>query len=90
MNYRISIISLLFWISIPKSGDVSAWLKQAHLAKELLKLNDLAVLTYSFVSRLDGPAFAVYDQLKVEDKKSSDSIESALRVTFAGLLLTGF
>ena len=47
-------------------GDVSIWLKQAHLAKSLLKLKDLAVVILLF---LDGPAFAVYDQLKEEEKK---------------------
>ena len=37
-------------------GDVSVWLKQAHLAKSLLNLKDLEVVIPLF---LDGPAFAV-------------------------------
>ena len=46
-------------------GDVSIWLKQGHLAKSLLELKNLAVVISSF---LDGSAFAVYDQLKEEEK----------------------
>ena len=61
-------------------GNVSVWLKQAHLAKSLLKLNDLAVVIPLF---LDGPAFAVYDQLKEEEKRDADKIELALRTAFA-------
>ena len=61
-------------------GDVSVWLKQAHLAKSLLKLKDLAVVIPLF---LDGPAFAVYDQLKEEEKRDADKIELALRTAFA-------
>ena len=53
-------------------GDVSVWLKQVHLAKSLLKLNNLAVVIPLF---LDGPAFAVYDQLKEEEKRDVDKIE---------------
>ena len=36
-------------------SDVSVWLKQVHLAKDLLKMNDLAVDIFLF---LDGTAFA--------------------------------
>ena len=61
-------------------GDVSVWLKQAHLAKHLLKLKDLAVVIPLF---LDGPAIAVYDQLKEEEKRDADKIELALRTDFA-------
>ena len=46
-------------------GDVTVWLKQAHLAKSLLKSKDLAVVIPLF---LDGPAFAVYDQLSDAEK----------------------
>ena len=45
------------------NSDVLVWLKQAHLAKSLLKLKDLAVGIPLF---LDGPTLAVYDQLKEE------------------------
>ena len=61
-------------------GDVSVWLKQAHLAKSLLKLKNLAVVIPLF---LDGPAFAVYDQLKEEEKGDADKIKLALRTAFA-------
>lgn len=61
-------------------GDVTVWLKQAHLAKELLKLEDLAVVIPLF---LDGPAFAVYEQLGTEDKKDAGKIEAALVTAFA-------
>ena len=61
-------------------GDVAVWLKQAHLAKFLLKLKDLAVVNPLF---LDGPAFAVYDQLREQEKADSTQIEAALRTAFA-------
>ena len=61
-------------------SDVSIWIRQAHLAKDLLKLDDLAVIIPLF---LDGSAFAVYDQLSTEDKKSSSRIEAALKTAFA-------
>ena len=61
-------------------GDVSVWLKQAQLAKSLLKLKDLAVVIPLF---LDGPAFAVYDQLSDYDKADATKIEAALRTAFA-------
>ena len=51
-----------------------------HLAKSLLKLKDLAVVIPLF---LDGPTFAVYDQLKEEEKREADKIELALRTAFA-------
>ena len=61
-------------------GDVTVWLKQAHLAKNLLKLKDLAVVIPLF---LDGPAFAVYDQLSDPEKQDANKIEVALRAAFA-------
>ena len=63
-----------------KEPDVSIWISQAHLAKDLLKLEDLAVIIPLF---LDGFAFAIYDQLSAEDKKSSDRIEAALKTAIA-------
>ena len=62
------------------NGDVSVWLKQAHLAKSPLKLKDLAVVIPLF---LDGHAFAVYDRLKEEEKRDADKIEFALKTAFA-------
>ena len=61
-------------------GDMTVWLKQAHLAKSLLKLKDLAVVIPLF---LDGPAFAVYDQLSDAEKQDANKIEVALRTAFA-------
>ena len=46
----------------------------------MLKLDDLGVIILLF---LDGSAFAVYDQLSAEDKKSSDRIEAGLKTAFA-------
>ena len=57
-------------------GDVSVWLKQAQLAKSLLKLKDLAVVIPLF---LDGPAFTVYDQLSDEDKADATKIRVSNR-----------
>ena len=54
-------------------------MKQAHLAKSLLQLKDLAVVIPLF---LDGPAFAVYDQLNDAEKQDANKIE-ALRTAFA-------
>ena len=43
-------------------------------------MKDLAVVIPLF---LDGPAFAVYDQLKEEEKRDADRIELALKTAFA-------
>ena len=61
-------------------GDVTVRLKQAHLAKSLLKLKELAVVIPLF---LDSPAFAVYDQLSDAEKQDANKIEVALRTAFA-------
>ena len=53
--------------------DVSIWLKQAHLAKSLLKLKNLTVVIPLFLD----------DQLKKEEKRDADKIELALRTAFA-------
>ena len=50
------------------------------MAKNLLKLKDLAVVIPLF---LDGPAFAVYDQLSDAEKQDANKIEVALRTAFA-------
>ena len=65
-----------------RERDVSVWLKQAQLAKSLLKLKNLAVVMPLF---LDGPDFAVYDQVIDEDKTDATKIEAALR-TRGGVL----
>ena len=61
-------------------SDVTVWLNQAHLAKSLLKLKDLAVVIPLF---LDGPAFVVYDRLSDAEKQDANKIEVALRTAFA-------
>ena len=43
-------------------------------------MKDLAVVIPLF---LDGPAFAMYDELKEEEKRDADKIELALRAAFA-------
>ena len=55
--------------------NVSKWIKQAHLAKNLLGLDDLATVMPMF---LDGDAFEVYDQLTDDDKNNAGKIEKAL------------
>ena len=54
--------------------------QQAHLGKSLLKLKNLAVVIPLF---LDVPAFAVYDQLKEEEKRDANKIKLALSTAFA-------
>ena len=71
MNLRVTDVLNKF----SGDGDVTVWLKQAHLAKSLLKLKDLAVVIPLF---LDGPAFAVYDQLSDAEKQDANKIEVAL------------
>ena len=41
------------------------------VAKELLKLEDLAVVIQLF---LDGPTFAICEQMRAEDKKEEDNL----------------
>ena len=57
-------------------SDGSIWIRQAYLAKDLLKLDDLAVIIPLF---LDLSAFVVYNQLSAEDKKSFDRKRQPLR-----------
>ena len=76
-------MSLKISDAIPRfdgSGDVSAWIKQTHLAKRLLKLEDLAVVTPLLLS---GDALAVYDQLTELDQADANKIEAALLKAFA-------
>ena len=61
-------------------GDVRFWLKQAHLAKSLLELKDLAVVIPLFFDCL---AFAVYDQLIDAEKQEANKIEVTLTPAFA-------
>ncbi|QQP53452.1 Uncharacterized protein FKW44_005946 [Caligus rogercresseyi] len=54
---------------IPKFGgssDVSVWIKQVDIAKDLLGLDDLSRIIPLF---LEGNAFAVYDQLSEEGRR---------------------
>eukprot|EP00096_Caligus_rogercresseyi_P016667 TRINITY_DN944_c0_g1_i5.p1 TRINITY_DN944_c0_g1~~TRINITY_DN944_c0_g1_i5.p1 ORF type:complete len:414 (+),score=43.43 TRINITY_DN944_c0_g1_i5:919-2160(+) len=61
------------------SEDISAWIGQAELAKELLSLESLHNVIPLF---LDREAFAVYNQLPPEDKKDEGRIKEALLRAF--------
>ena len=56
------------------------WLQKVHLVSEIRGIKDLALV---IPLRLTGGAFAVYQQLSAEDKKSTYKIESALKSAFA-------
>ncbi|QQP56627.1 Uncharacterized protein FKW44_001351, partial [Caligus rogercresseyi] len=62
------------------SGDVSVWIKQVDIAKDLLGLDDLSRIIPLF---LEGNAFAVYDQLSEEGKKDEAVIKQALLNAFS-------
>ena len=64
--------------------DVSVWIRQVKLAARLGKIEDLAVVVPLY---LDGPAFAVYEQLSSDDQEDFAKIESALLTAFS---LNGF
>ena len=69
------------------TGNASKWMKQAHLAKSLLGLDDLSTVMPMF---LDGDAFDVYDQLTDEDKKDAGKIEKALITAFGADRFTAY
>ena len=56
------------------------WLRQVKLLGQLQKIDDLAMLIPLF---LDGPAFAVYEQLNDEDRANFSQIEAALITAFS-------
>lgn len=61
-------------------GNVDTWLRKVKLVANLKNIEELA----SFIPLyLEGPAFAVYDQLSETAKQSSGSIEKALLSAFA-------
>ncbi len=60
--------------------DVSVWLSKFGLVTKLRKLANLEEVLPLF---LEGPAFAVYDQMKEDDKEDSKKIEAALKDAFA-------
>ena len=62
------------------SGDVSVWLAKVKLVISTQKLGDIATIVPLF---LDGPAFAVYDQMEQADKKDGDKIQRCLLEAFS-------
>ena len=61
-------------------GDVSVWLRKFRLVTSLRKMSDLHEVLPLF---LENKAFAVYEQLKDEDKAAFEKIEQALLDAFA-------
>lgn len=61
-------------------SDISTWLKQAELAKDMLKLDSLVTVIPMF---LDKDAFTTYDHMSTDDKKDIEKIKTALIKTFA-------
>ena len=61
------------------SAEVSSWLKKVKLVAKLKKINKLAAFIPLF---LEGPAFAVYDQLPDASKDDDEEIERALLAAF--------
>lgn len=61
-------------------GDISTWIKQAELAKVVMKLESLvAVIPIC----LDGDAFNAYDNMPAGDKENEEKIKALLLKTFA-------
>ncbi len=60
-------------------GDVSTWIKKVKLVATTKKITDLASVLPLY---LDGPAFAVFDQMKEEKKKDAQEIERVLLDAF--------
>ncbi|QQP50304.1 Uncharacterized protein FKW44_011262, partial [Caligus rogercresseyi] len=63
-----------------KGKDVSAWLEQVELAKELFEIDNMAKVIPFF---MDGEAFEVFKQLAPEDKGVEGKIKDALTRAFA-------
>ena len=59
--------------------DVGEWLEKMKLVAKLKKIQDVSTLLPLY---LEGPAFAVYNQLSSTDKAKSTSIETALEAAF--------
>ena len=59
--------------------DVAAWLDRLELVAGLQKVDDLAAVIPMF---LEGPAYDVYSQLSVEDKRSSTQLKKRLKAAF--------
>ena len=58
------------------SGDISVWLNKLKLIADMKGIPDLSVVLPLF---LEGQAFAVYEHMPDEEKKSSKKIERTLR-----------
>ena len=66
--------------SFDGSGDVTVWLKKIKLVAKMQKIEDLASLIPLY---LDGPAFAIFEQMEEGDKDNEESIEAALLSAFS-------
>jgi hypothetical protein len=65
-------------------GDVTQWLDKLYLVAKLRKIENVETVLPLF---LEGPAFAVYSEMKEEDKKDLTSIGAILKEAFG---LNGF
>lgn len=61
-------------------GDICEWLKKLKLVSNMLKIRELENLMPLF---LEGPAFAVYEQMKECDKSDADKVERAMLDAFS-------
>ena len=61
-------------------GDVSSWLKKVKLVARLRSIDDLATVIPLF---LEGPAFALFDQIAEKDQGDAAQIEKVLLQAFA-------
>jgi len=61
-------------------GDVVVWLEKFKLVVKLQKIEDAGVIVPLF---LEGPAFAVYNQMAEKDKVNFEAIEDVLLDAFA-------
>ena len=69
------------------SAEVSSWLKKVKLVAKLRKITKLAAFIPLF---LEGPAFAVYDQLSDASKDDGEEIEKALLAAFGHKKFTAY
>ena len=63
-----------------RGEDISVWLKKIKLVAKIKKIDDIANLIPLY---LEGPAFAVFDQMSARSKESGEAIEATLIAAFA-------
>lgn len=61
-------------------GDVIQWITKVELVLKIKEVKDVCAIIPMF---LEGPAFAVYNELSAEDKGNGDAIKNALICAFA-------